>query len=125
MLKIYANQTRESRRFEYAPGVAFWVRPVTASILQELRRGCLTSRMGTNPKTRQLENVDELDDVKFDAALADYILDRWERVSGEDGEALPVTLESKKLILDQLVLSEFIWACAKSLDTTGAELKNS
>lgn len=125
MLKISRNQTKESRRFEYAPGVAFWVRPVTSSILQELRRGCLASRLGTNPKTRQLENVDELDDTKFEAALADYILERWEGVLGEDSEALPLTTENKKLVMDQLVLSEFIWAAAKSLDTTGAELKNS
>ena len=125
MLKISANPSRESRRFEYAPGVAFWVRPVTASILQELRRGCLTSRLAPNPRTRQLENLDELDDAKFDAALADYILERWEGVAGEDGEALPVTAQNKKLVLDQLALSEFIWAAAKSLDTAGAELKNS
>ena len=125
MLKISKNQAKESRRFEYAPGVAYWVRPITSSILQDLRRKCVTSRMATNPKTRQLESVDELNDTKFEDELADYILDRWEGNVGDDGEPLPVTLESKKLILDQLVLSEFIWACAKSLDTAGAELKNS
>jgi hypothetical protein len=125
MLKISANQSRESRRFEYAPGVAFWVRPVTASILQELRRKCVTSRMAPNRSTRQLESVDELDHEKFDATLADYILERWEGVAGEDGRELPVSPESKKLVLDQLELSEFIWAAAKSLDATGPELKNS
>ena len=108
MLKISANQSRESRRFEYAPGVAFWVRPVTASILQDLRRKCLTSRLAPNRTTRQLESVDELDDTKFEAALADYLLERWEGVLGDDGGELPVSPENKKLVLDQLALSEFI-----------------
>lgn len=125
MLKISTNQTRESRRFEYSPGVAFWVRPITASILQELRRKCVTSRMAPSPRTRQLETVDELDDAKFEAALADYILERWEGLLGDDGTELPVTAENKKLVMDQLALGEFVWAASKSLDTTGAELKNS
>lgn len=128
MLKIKkqtAVKNSQGQRFEYAEGVAFWVRPLTATVLRDLRKQCIKTKLEFDPKSRKMESIEEIDGEKFDTLLTDHILDLWEGVGGEDGQPLPVTLESKKMILDQLPLRDFIWAMAQSLDTSEAEAKNS
>lgn len=128
MLKI-KNQTAiensQGQRFEYAEGVAFWVRPVTASVLRNLHRQCTKTKVEFDKKSRKMEPTGDIDGEKLENLLADYIIEKWEGVCGENGQPLPVTLESKRMILDQLPLRDFIWAVAQSLDTTEAEAKNS
>src|SRR3990172_4163388 len=114
-----------SKRFRYQDGVAFWIRPVTGTIMRDLRKKCITGNtVEFNPRSRTMETVEQVDDEKYDRLITDYIIDKWEGIGGEDGNPLPVTVESKRLILDQAVLSEFVWAAAKSLDTSGPEAKN-
>lgn len=128
MLKIKKSISPEntsSQRFEYQAGVAFWIRPLTGTVLRDLRKQCTKTKMEFNPQTRKMEPVEEIDEAKLEDLLAEYILEKWEGVGGEDGQPLPATLESKKLILDQLALRNFIWAATQSLDFTGDEQKNS
>ncbi len=124
MLKIVKTEGAEGRRFPYADGVAFWVRPLTRSRLRELRRGCVHTRMEPNPLTRAMEPVEELDEKKFEDALCDYLLEKWEGVVDAGGDPLPPTLENKKLVLDQTALYDFVWSAARSLDLSGVEEKN-
>lgn len=115
----------QGQRFEYAKGIVFYVRPLSGAILRNLREQCSKTKMELNRQSRKMEPIEDPDNEKLEELLADYILEKWEGVGGEDGQPLPVTLESKKLILDQLALRGFIWAAAQSLDTSEAELKNS
>ncbi len=126
MLKIKNYNTSETapgRQFKYAEGVSFWVRPLTGTILRNFRKQCATSDFGYNSASQKMEPVEKVDDDKLNGLIADYILEKWEGVGGEDGQPLPVTLESKKLILDQLAIKNFVWAAAQSLDTTETEKK--
>ena len=128
MLKLKKYDTANpipSRRFEYQPGVAFWIRPLNGTILRNLRKQCTKEEYGYNPETQRMELAGKTDNDKLNELLADYIIDKWEGIGGEDGQPLPVNLESKKLIADQLALKNFIWAAAESLDTTEPETKNS
>ncbi len=128
MLKIKnykADEPVASKRFEYQPGVVFWVRPLTGTILRSFRKQCVTSDFGYNAASQKMEPIEKVDDDKLNDLISDYILEKWEGVGGEDGQPLPVTLDSKKLIIDQLAIKNFIWAAAQSLDTTEAEQKNS
>ena len=114
-----------SKRFQYQEGVAFWVRPVTGTIMRDIRKKCITGNtVEYNQRTRTMETVEQVDDEKYDNLITDYIVEKWEGIGGGDGNPLPATPESKKLILDQAALGEFVWAAAKSLDTSGAEAKN-
>ncbi len=126
MLKIKNYKPDEpvpSKRFEFQPGVAFWVRQLTGAILRNFRKQCVTQDLGYSVATQRMEPVEKVDDDKLNDLIADYILEKWEGVGGEDGQPLPVTLESKKLILDQLAIKNFVWAAAQSLDTSEAEKK--
>lgn len=123
--KINTNELPPGREFKYAEGVFFWVRPLTGTILRNFRAQCVTADYSYNPATQRMEQVEKVDDDKLTDLIADYILEKWEGVGGEDGQPLPVTLESKKLILDQLAIKNFVWAVAQSLDTSEAEKKTS
>jgi hypothetical protein len=124
MLKIANTDDAQGRRFQYVEGVAFWVRPLTRSKLRELRRGCVNASMEPNPLTRIMEPVERLDDTKFEDALCDYLLEKWEGIGDADGNPLSPTLENKKRVLDQTDLYDFVWSKARSLDMTGIERKN-
>ena len=128
MLKIKNHNPAElapGKQFKYADGVFFWVRPLTGTILRNFRKLCATEEIAYSATSQRMELVEKINDDKLNDLIADYILEKWEGVGGEDGQPLPVTLESKKLILDQLAIKNFVWAAAKSLDTTEAETKNS
>lgn len=128
MLKITNYKSDEpvpSRRFEYQLGVAFWVRPLIGTTLKNFRKQCVTEDLGYSAVSQRMEPVEKVNDDKLNDLIADYILEKWEGVGGQDGQPLPITLESKKLILDQLAIKNFIWAAAQSLDTSEAEIKNS
>jgi hypothetical protein len=127
--KQTSGEKPQSQRFEYSKGVVFYVRPLTGVILRDLREQCTKTRMELNRQSRRMEPVEDVDDAKLEDLLADYILETWEgvEIQAGDGGSLPlaVTLESKKLILDQIALREFIWAAAQSLDISEVEQKNS
>jgi hypothetical protein len=124
MLKIAKADSVQSRQFQYTAGVDFWVRPLTRSKLRELRKQCVIVTMEPNPVTRVMEPVERLDEAKFEDALCEYLLEKWEGIGDTDGNPLPVTLENKKRILDQTDLYDFVWSKARSLDMTGSERKN-
>lgn len=124
MLKIGKQTPEEGTRFAHVSGAAFWVRPLTSSKLEELHKECTKVKMELHQQSRQMAPVKTTDDNRFNDLLIDYILAKWEGVGDENGNELPVSLENKKLIMDQLILREFIWAAAQALDTTEAERKN-
>ena len=128
MLKIKNHNSAEhapGKQFKYADGVFLWIRPLTGTILRTFRKSCVTYESGYNPASQRMEPAEKLDDDKLNDLIADYILEKWEGIGGEDGQPLPVSLASKKLILDQLAINKFVWAAAQSLDSTEAEQKNS
>lgn len=129
ILKKQTSEIPQSQRFEYSKGVAFYVRPLTGKVMRELREQCSKTKMELNRQTRKMEPVEDVDDAKLEDLLADYLLEKWEgvEIQAGDGGSLPlaVTLESKKLIFDQMALKDFIWAAAQSLDITELEQKNS
>lgn len=123
--KPISPENTSGQRFQYQEGVAFFIRPITSTILRGLRQQCVKMEAKFNLQAKAMEPVEDVDAAKLDDLLSDYIISGWEGIGAEDGQPLPVTLENKKLILDQLPLREFIWAAAQSLDFTGAEQKNS
>lgn len=121
-----------SKMFEYAPGVELWIRPLKCSIVQDFRKKCTKTSMQYNAQSRGMEPVEEIDTTKFNDLLADYILEKWNpnafgKLSPGGTEVIPldINLASKKLILDEPSISDFVRVTAQSLDTTEAESKNS
>lgn len=119
----------QSRRCEYMPGVAFWVRPLLVTILNDFRKQCTKTKLEFNPSTKKMEVVEEVDAKQLEDLITDWVIDKWEGVGtlGDDKKAMPLTvnLTSKYWVMNQVVLRDFIWASARNLDTTEAEVKNS
>lgn len=122
MLKIAT--TDEGRWITYAPGVEIKVRPLTSSRIRGLRKAATTSRMAIDPDTRKMGAIDDFDQEKFEASMADYLIEDFKGIGDAAGNPLPVDLANKRLILDQVQVRDFVWAAAQSLDVTQDETKN-
>ena len=68
--------------------------------------------------------VDEVDEEALSDVLADYLIQDFRGIGDAAGVPLPLTIESKKLILDQITLSDFAWASAQAMDMTAERPKN-
>ena len=136
-IKIRRINDRDGRWVSLTPltnveGDEIKVRPLTQSIVQEIRRSVATPRLEPDPKTHRMVAVDHVDPQQFDDALTDYIIEEWRSKNGRaifvddtTGEPLPITLESKKRICDNTDLFDFIWNAAKSFELTTDREKNS
>lgn len=108
----------------FAPGVRLKIRKLTAEVVQKLRKKYSKTEMQSD-KARRMVPVEILDDEQgYDDALTNYIIEAFEGIGDEDGNPLPVTLESKKMVLNHLPLKDWVWAFAQSIDTTAEELGN-
>ena len=125
MLKIKKEGSTEGKWFKYSDGVEFKIRPLTGTVMRELRKTAVKINMELDPKTRRMIPVEDVNDEKLEEALADYILEDFKGVGDEAGNVFEPTLENKKLIMDQLPLKDFIWAAAQSLDVGEEQIKNS
>lgn len=124
MLKIKKSTESEGRWFQYAEGVEFKIRPLSGNILRELRKSTSTVRMCPDSKSGRLVQVNDVNEEKFDEAVTDYILEDFKGVGDDKGNLFELTLENKKLIMDQLPLRDFIWSAAQSLDVGEEQIKN-
>ena len=124
MLKINTKNSQEGKFFAYTKGVEFKIRPLTGQVLRELRKKVTTTRMEADPTTRKMVAVEDVDNDKLDELIADYMLEDWKGIGDEAGVPLPVCLESKKSILNQIPLREFIWSAAQALDIEQEQEKN-
>lgn len=122
MLKLTKKTvTGEGRWFEYAEGLEIKIRPLTGEIMKEVRKPAVKIKMEVLPGSRKMAPVETVDDNLLNDLLADYLIEDFKGIGGDDGQALPLTLDSKKLILDEIPLREFVWASAQALDM-GTEL---
>ena len=125
MLKLSKrNGSTDGKWITYAEGVEFKVRPLTSSVLREIRKSVVKVRMELDPQSRRMVPVEEVDNEAFDAALADYMIEDFKGISNDKDEPLPLDLSSKQLILDQIALRDFIMATAQALDITAERSKN-
>lgn len=125
MLKIKKTGSTEGKWFKYADGVEFKIRPLTGNILREVRKSATTTRMQFDSKSGRMMQIEDVNEVKFDEAVTDYILEDLKGVGDEEGNLFEPTLENKKLVMDQLSLKDFIWSAAQSLDVGEEQIKNS
>ncbi|HNS53318.1 MAG TPA: hypothetical protein PKH25_00915 [Syntrophales bacterium] len=105
----------------FQDGVRLRVRKLTGEVLRELRRPFVSTEMDLDPRSRRMVPVEKADPEKLDEALADYLIQDFEGIGDDDGQALPVDLESKKRIMNQPALAEWIMAFAYSLEVAKAE----
>lgn len=124
MLKISKTENAAGRWIDYTDGVAFKVRPLTGTVLRDLRKQVSTIRMAPDPKSGKFVPFEEIDDEKFNDIMSDYLLEDYRGIGDETGEVLAVTLENKKLILNQIALKDYIWNAAQALDFEEAKVKN-
>jgi hypothetical protein len=126
MLKLEKKTVEsEGRWFEYAPGVEIKIRPLTGDILREIRKPAVKTKMEVDQRSRKMIPVETVDDVLLDDLVTDYLIEDFKGIGDSASHALEVNLASKKLILDQIPLKEFIWASAQSLDIEAEQIKNS
>lgn len=111
----------------FAEGVEFKVRKLTAEAVRQLRKPFVKVEMTLNAATRRMEPVESItDEGRYDDAVTDYLIEDFRGIGDEEGNALPVTLESKKRIMNSLALKEWVWAFTQSLEfAREEELKNS
>ena len=105
----------------YQAGVRLKIRKLTGEALRELRRPYVRTEMELDPRSRRMAPVEKVDAEKLDDALADYLIEDFEGIGDEEGRPLPVDPESKRRIMNQPALAEWIMAFANSLEMAQAE----
>lgn len=105
----------------YQAGVRLKIRKLTGEALRELRRPYVRTEMELDPRSRRMVPAEKVDAEKLDDALADYLIEDFEGIGDEEGLPLPVDLESKRRIMNQPALAEWIMAFANSLEMAQAE----
>jgi hypothetical protein len=111
----------------FAPGLKVQVRKLTSEVIGGIRKKCVTTTMEVNTKSRVLVTAEHLDEEKYDDAMTDYLIQDFSKgfVDEADDMPLPVTLDSKKRMLNVLPLKDWIWSFAQAMDTTEEQAKNS
>ena len=105
----------------FQEGVRLKIRRLTGDVMRELRRPFVRSEMELDVRTRRMIPVEKVDIEKLDDALADYLIQDFEGIGDEEGRPLPVDPESKRRIMNQPALAEWIMAFANSLEMAQAE----
>jgi hypothetical protein len=104
----------------YSEGVRFKVRKLTSDSTRAIRKPFVRLELELNPSSRRLEHVEKVDNDGLDDALAEYLIEAFEGI-GDDNGILPNTPESRKAILNQPSLREFIWEASQSLEIVSQE----
>lgn len=105
----------------YQEGVRLKVRKLTNEIMRELRKPFVRVEMELDSRSRRMVPVEKVDLEKLDEALSDYLIEDFEGIGNEDGAVLSVDLESKKRIMNQPALNEWVMAFAQSIEVAQAE----
>lgn len=124
ILKKIDSATVEGKWFSYSDGIEFQIRPMTGQVMKGLRKKSSTTKMEADPLSRKLVAVDRIDEAKLDDTLTDYLIQDFKGIGSDPDTPLDVTMENKKMIMDQIPLREFIWASAQSLDIEAQQIKN-
>jgi hypothetical protein len=124
ILKKVSAESAEGKWFPYSDGIEIKIRPMTGQVMRDLRKSASTTKMEADPLSRKLVAVDRIDEAKLEDILNEYLIEDFRGIGSDSETALEVNLDSKKLIMDQIPLREFIWSCAQSLDIEGAQIKN-
>lgn len=101
---------------QFAEGVKIKVRKLTAEALRELRKPLVKITMELESVSRRMVPAEKVDTDKYDEVITDYLIEDFQGIGDEEGNPLPVTLESKKQIMNYLPLKDWIWAFAQTLE---------
>lgn len=106
----------------FSQGVEIKVRKLTAEAIRELRKPFLKTEMVPNASSRRMELSEQIDNQeKYDDAVTDYLIEDFRGIGDEDGNSLPLDLESKKRIVNHLALKDWIWTFAQSIEACAQE----
>jgi hypothetical protein len=101
----------------FAPGLKVQVRKLTSEVIKETRKKYVTITMEVDTKSRAMVPVEHVDDEKYEEAMTDYLIqDFTKSFTDEDDVPLPVNLDSKKRMFNNLPLKDWIWAFAQTLE---------
>jgi hypothetical protein len=117
----------------YAPGVRLKIRKLSADVFQSLRKPFIRMEMEVDKKSRRMipvERTDDKADEEFENAMKTYLIEAFEGLGDENGNPLPDDLESRKSIMNNLPLNDWVWAFAQSQEVIAEqkhqeEIKNS
>lgn len=115
---------------DYAPGVRLKIRKLTGDAVRELRKPYVRMEMEVEKTSRRMVPVEKVSDEEaYNNALLDYLIEDFVGLGDEKGVPLPVTLDSKKAISNNLPLWDWVWAFAQSQEIVAeeqhqAEIKN-
>jgi hypothetical protein len=108
---------------EPVKGCRIKVRRVDSDILEELRKPLTKTSMDLDRKTRQVRPVETVDSQAYDDAIKDYLIEDFEGFVRANGLELPKTLQSKKELMKQTLIAEWVWSFANSLQLVEVEVR--
>jgi len=82
--------TENPQWHEFQPGIELLINPVTRSDMRKM----VTDANGDQEKLAEL--------------MADHTLLGWQGLATDDGSDLPVTIENKKVVMNNIILAQFI-----------------
>lgn len=102
--------------------VEFKIRPMSADILEDIRKKHRIVRMERDPQTRQTIKVEHFDEDAIMNEVIDYLLEDFKGFVDETGTPLTNTLDNKKLIFqipptanEPFSVADFIFEKAREL----------
>lgn len=114
----------------YAPGVRLKIRKLTSDAIGGIRKPFVRLEMEVDKASRRMMPVEKVETDAFDDALTNYLIEAYEGLGDDEGNPLPDDLASRKAIMNDLTLRDWIWAFAQSQEVIAQaahedEIKNS
>ena len=122
--KFDPNQWPEGVWGTYAPGAKLKIRKVSADVFIELRKPFIRTEMQAEKGSHRMVPVEKLTDEEgYNDKLTDYIIEDQEGFGNEEGQAFPTPLDlaSKKALMNDLQIKDWIWAFSQSQESTANE----
>jgi hypothetical protein len=119
-----SKKSSEGRWEKFGGDIEFKIRPLTAEIMKRLTESARTGRMVLEPKSGRM--IPEIDNEKLEELVRDHLIEDWRGVEddADPPASLPCTSETKKAVLDNLSVQDFVFERARSADILPERSKN-
>jgi len=107
-------------------GAKLKVRKINADVFVELRKPFSRTEMEVDKKSRTMKPVEKLiDEEGYNDILTNYIIEEQEGFGDEEGHPFPSPLDlaSKKALMKDLPVSDWVWAFAQSQEVIADQEK--
>lgn len=119
---IYIKKNKEESMWcKFSEDVSFLIRPLTANILEKIKKPFIKKSFQLN-KNNEMEAVETIvDQDLYNDAFIDYLIEDWKGVVDEDDNSVDCKLLNKKEVMDLADVFNFVSEMAKKIPGCSAK----